>query len=452
MQYRFRNLLSPFFICCLLLLILNDFLLKELFHNAITGKLSDFCGLFIFPIFWSAIFHRSKPLVYILTGLLFVYWKSEYSSGLIEMVNTVFNIHRTVDLSDLIALPVLLLAWLYTKDSPKLLIDRSMFSRLSAMFVGLVAFFSFCATSQQRYVQFFDQPQFVLLSGSATLDSNSNYGLELYKKDSLLVVKVNELGISKPVINDDFNKNKSVEELDKNVLELISGNLSLVPSGTVNALSISTPEGTDSLRFNGGRLDGRFSRTKNGKIILEGFYKMGLEDATWTSRDSANNHVVIQTFVNGERTSIKQFDGKKLISSKGINTRLDTIRIKYIHAGILVLCVVGIIVMLVRNFRSTAPHQLKVKTIWKWLFCFVSPLFVWLIYFGIQLLLTDYNSDIFAMLASIIFIAIATFPIMVIVVFLIKLRKEIDVLFYCLLLGLLCSIWTTYGTILQLSA
>ncbi|RZK56952.1 MAG: hypothetical protein EOO87_04130 [Pedobacter sp.] len=431
---------------------MNDFFFKALFHNVITDKLSDFCGLFIFPIFWSAVFPKAKQWVFILTGMLFVYWKSEYSSGLIEMVNTIFHIHRTVDASDLIALPVLLLAWFYIKDSPKRAIRSSMFARLVTMFIGAIAFFSFCATSQQRYIQSFDQPQYVLLSGTAVPDSNSNYGFEFYKMDSLLVVKVNELGISKPVRNDDFNKNKSIKELDQHVLELISSNVSLIPSGKVTELSISTPEGIDSLMFNGGRLDGRFSRTKNGKIILEGFYKIGLENGTWTSKDTVNNHVVVQTFVNGERTSVKQFDGDKLISSNSINTRADTIRIKYIHVAILVLCVAGIIVTLVRNFRSKAPEQLKVKTVWKWLFCFISPVFVWLIYFGIQLLLMDYNHDIFAMMASIIFICIATFPIMVILVFWIKLRKEIDVLLYCVLLGMLCSIWTTYGTILALSA
>lgn len=452
MQNRFRNLLSPLFICCLVLLILNDFFLKALFHNVITGKLSDFCGLFIFPIFWSAIFPKAKQWVFILTGMFFIYWKSEYSSGLIEMVNTAFNIHRTVDPSDLIALPVLLLAWFYIKDSRKLVIRSPMFARLVAMFIGAIAFFSFCATSQQRYVQIFDQPQYVLLSGTAIPDSNSNYGFEFYTMDSQLVVKVNEMGISKPVRNDDFNKNKSIKELDKHVLELISGNLSLIPSGKLTELSINTPEGIDSVRFNGGRLDGRFSRTKKGRIILEGFYKMGLEDGTWTSKDTVNNHVVVQTFVNGERTSIKQFDGEKLISSNSINTRTDTIRIKYIHATILVLCVVGVIVMLIRNFRSTAPEQLNVKTVWKWLFCLISPIFVWLIYFGIQLLLMDYNHDIFAMMASIIFISIGVFPIMVVFVFWVKLRKEVDVLLYCLLLGLLCSLWTTYGTIISLSS
>lgn len=73
MNERLKNLLSPPFIFCLVLLIVNDFLLKAIFHNALTGKLSDFCGLFIFPIFWSAVFPRFKSWVFILSGILFIF-------------------------------------------------------------------------------------------------------------------------------------------------------------------------------------------------------------------------------------------------------------------------------------------------------------------------------------------------------------------------------------------
>lgn len=56
MQKRnFSILVSPGFLLCLCLLLLNDFILKSEFHNALTGKLSDFAGLFIFPLFFSAL-------------------------------------------------------------------------------------------------------------------------------------------------------------------------------------------------------------------------------------------------------------------------------------------------------------------------------------------------------------------------------------------------------------
>lgn len=53
-----NKILHPLFLVCLALLLCNDFWLKEEFSNVITGKLSDFTGLFIFPFFWSAFFPK----------------------------------------------------------------------------------------------------------------------------------------------------------------------------------------------------------------------------------------------------------------------------------------------------------------------------------------------------------------------------------------------------------
>jgi len=335
MYDRLKSFLSPLFIFSLVLLILNDFMLKATFHNTLTGKLSDFCGLFIFPIFWSAVFPKRKLWVFVLSAILFVFWKSEFASGIIELLNPIFNIQRVVDPTDLIALPVLLLAWFHINGTPHITLNNSLSARLSAWLIGLVAFFSFCATSQQRYVQSFDQPQYVLLKASASPDSKLYDELEFYRTDSLLVVQVKQLYISRPVRDDDYNKNRSIKELDKNIRDWIKDSVSLVPPGKITSLTIATAQGIDSLRFNGGRLDGRFSRTKDGKLIIEGFYKMGLEDSTWTFRDSIGTNAVLKTFVNGEGTSIKQFNRDKLVSNTSINTRAHTIRNIYFQIGLL---------------------------------------------------------------------------------------------------------------------
>ncbi|MGQ7854359.1 hypothetical protein ACUN24_08930 [Pedobacter sp. WC2501] len=451
MYDRLKNLLSLPFIFCLVLLILNDFLLKATFHNVLTGKLSDFCGLFIFPVFWSAIFPKFKSWIFIISGILFVFWKSEYASGLIELMNTIFPIERTVDLTDLLALPVLLLGWLHLKGRPQLALSNSLLPRLGTAFIALVTIFSFCATSQQRYVQSFDLPQYVLLRSALTPEVNLYNEFEFYKMDSLLVVKVNYQYISRPVMDDDYNKNRSLEDLDVNTLARIGDSASLMPPGEITALTVETPQGKDSLRFKGGRLDGRFSRTKNGRMIIEGFYKMGIEDSIWILKDSTSNAVLKQAIVNGERTRVEQFRDGKLVSSTGINTRADSIRNIYIKIGMLVLCMLGIILMLRRNYRKTFPNQLVLKRYWKWLLCLVSPIFVWLFYLGLSTLLINYSPDIFETLAAIIFIFMATCPLMFVAVFGIKLRKEIDIVLYCLLLGLACSIWTISGILIELS-
>jgi len=66
------------------LLLSNDFVFKEQFHNGFTDKLSDFAGLFVFSLFWIAFFPRHKRFICISTAVLFVFWKSAYSQFLLK--------------------------------------------------------------------------------------------------------------------------------------------------------------------------------------------------------------------------------------------------------------------------------------------------------------------------------------------------------------------------------
>jgi hypothetical protein len=91
-----------------LILVLNDWYLKSTFSNVLTGKLSDFAGLFAFPFFLSALFPRRAIQLYVLTLLLFTMWKSAFIQPFIDFVNGLgLPIHRTVDYTDLIALTIL---------------------------------------------------------------------------------------------------------------------------------------------------------------------------------------------------------------------------------------------------------------------------------------------------------------------------------------------------------
>lgn len=452
MEDRIKHFLSPFFISCLALLILNDFLLKENFHNTLTGKLSDFCGLFVFSIFWSAIFPKQKFLVFLSCGLLFIYWKSEYSTALIELCNTVVSIQRTVDYTDLMALLILPVAWFYMKEKYRLPVSRPILSRLGTCIIGMVAIFSFCATTQQRYIQSFDQPQYVLLRSAALPDSNSfPENFEFFKVESLLVVKVNQLYVSRSVRYDDYNKNRLIRDLDKNVSEMIGDSTKLIPSGKITSLKIKTSEGEDSMRFSGGRLDGQFTRSLGGKVLIEGLYKMGKEDSVWTFRDAGSDEVTKQTFINGERTNVSKFSKNKLVSTTSIRTRAAVIRNTYIVIGMLVLATSAVIVLLIRNYRKTFPEHLKIAIGWKLALCFISPIFILVTHFGIRVLLMDFNLDVFQVIASLFFIFLATCPLMFLIVFWIKLRKDYDILLYWLLFGLACSIWTTGLTAIELT-
>lgn len=451
MSERLKHLVSPLFIFFLVLLIINDFFLKAAFHNTFTGKLSDFSGLFIFPIFWSVIFPKQKLPVFISTAVLFAFWKSDYSSDIIQFMKPYLHIGRTVDLSDLIALPMLLFAWFYTKGGSQQSIGPTLMTRLSTYFIGAVAIFSFCATNQERHFQYFHQPQYVLLKDPTIQHLNSDDEFEFYNRDSLLVVKINYLSTRRSERNDDYNKNQSIKTLDIDVLHRIGDSASLVTPGKITLLTVNTEEGIDSLRFNGGRLDGKFIRTKGGKPIIEGLYKMGLEDSTWIIRDTIGTEKIIKTFVNGETTKIKSFNNDTLKSSSNINTRSDTIFNTYVQLAVLMICMVGICVLLYRNYRRAIPDHFKLKLLWRLLLCFAAPLVVWLFYVGIMLLLMNYNQDIFRTIATIIFIFIIVCPLMFVIVFWIKLRKEIDILLYCLLFAFACSIWATVLTLEALS-
>lgn len=148
MEERSQNiLLSPGFLLGLLLLLLNDFIFKQSFHNWLTGKLSDFTGLFIFPLFWTAFFPKQKKYIYLATGLGFTFWKSIYSQPLIEWWNLLpfFEIFRTVDYSDLFALSVLPLSFLYISyHHPR----RFVIHRIATTCVAIISVFAFTATQR----------------------------------------------------------------------------------------------------------------------------------------------------------------------------------------------------------------------------------------------------------------------------------------------------------------
>ena len=157
---RFSILLSPGFVGGLGLLFLNDFFLKPTFHNWLTGKLSDFVGLFIFPLFFVALRPRLKLPVYLGTAVLFLLWKSPFAGPWIDLWNEYigFTVGRVEDQTDLIALLALPVSYFYESHIPKVRISRS-----AACLICLLSAFAFTATSigesEQTYT---DEYQFAI--------------------------------------------------------------------------------------------------------------------------------------------------------------------------------------------------------------------------------------------------------------------------------------------------
>ncbi|MEM6379528.1 MAG: hypothetical protein AAF705_15080, partial [Bacteroidota bacterium] len=264
-QQRLKSITNPLFISCLLLLLLNDFYLKATFHNALTGKLSDFCGLIVFAWFWVALLPGIKQTIFFSTALLFVWWKSPYAQSFIEFFSQAFYpIDRVVDVTDLWALLVLPLAYFYTKKEQLIL-------RLNPVPLAFLTFFAFAATSIPPHIYTFDQPQYLLFKG-LKIDtigySSSEY--KIFKKDSFLVVGINSLETyERPTLEDEFAKVQFLKDLDRHVFEtLIYGcceeyslsyqNLrdSFGIKGKTNLKLKIDSLTEDHLRFDGIRLDG----------------------------------------------------------------------------------------------------------------------------------------------------------------------------------------------------
>lgn len=114
------NLLrSKLFLLGLVVLVLNDHYFKLAYPNWFTGKISDFAGLFVLPLFLSALSKKSTTLNYVLTALIFILWKSPIIEPFITAGNAIgIPFHRTVDYSDFIALTILPFSYKYLSTIP----------------------------------------------------------------------------------------------------------------------------------------------------------------------------------------------------------------------------------------------------------------------------------------------------------------------------------------------
>lgn len=146
---RLESLASPAFIASLALLVVNDFALKPLFHNALTGKLSDFAGLFALTLFVATLWPEHRRRAAWAIAAAFAYWKTRYAEPLIDALNSVAPVTfgRTVDLTDLIAIPMIPLAvWAAPRLEPWPL------PRALQVGLALLAPLAFTATSQSQHV------------------------------------------------------------------------------------------------------------------------------------------------------------------------------------------------------------------------------------------------------------------------------------------------------------
>ncbi|NDV96876.1 hypothetical protein D0T84_18475 [Dysgonomonas sp. 521] len=146
-------ILNPYFITGLILLILNDFYLKYKYGNFITGKLSDFAGLLIFPMFFAALVPKLKKYASLITGIGFILWKLPLLTPAIGLINQILpvTIHRVIDYSDYMALLILPLShYLINTCSNPRVPKWGKIRNMSKYALAVTAFCAFCSTSVLR--------------------------------------------------------------------------------------------------------------------------------------------------------------------------------------------------------------------------------------------------------------------------------------------------------------
>ena len=124
----------------LLLLFFNDIYWKGIYSNWVTGKLSDFAGVFtvlLIGFFW---YPRNKRLVALFAFFLFLIWKSSLSQPAIDFVNLngIYRVDRVIDYSDLISFLVLPLVIYIHRNESKYLLQTKLF-RIPAILLLVVS-------------------------------------------------------------------------------------------------------------------------------------------------------------------------------------------------------------------------------------------------------------------------------------------------------------------------
>lgn len=179
------------FLIGLIILTCNDHFWKYQYHNWLTGKISDFAGLLILPLFLAYLFPRKAKYMAVLSGLFFIFWKSPLSENLIYFYNqfAFLPISRIVDYTDLIALSVLPFShWLIINMKG---LETIQFRKVKfpPAILGLVTCLIFMATSRSYTYYYQFSTGNVKLKEKYLVDASTQAILDHFKQEDIIVVR-----------------------------------------------------------------------------------------------------------------------------------------------------------------------------------------------------------------------------------------------------------------------
>jgi hypothetical protein len=150
---KLKLLTDKYFLLGLVILLCNDIVFKYQFSGLITGKLSDVSGLFIFPFFWSIFFERNRKEIYLLTIVLFIFWKLPISTSFISSINLLLGtwFSRTIDYTDLFTLAIVPISYRYSKIKAVESTKQESSWTVSKVVISVTAVFAFIATTLPRH-------------------------------------------------------------------------------------------------------------------------------------------------------------------------------------------------------------------------------------------------------------------------------------------------------------
>jgi hypothetical protein len=192
--------LHPLFLVSLAILLINDHILKNLYPGFVTGKLSDFAGLFLFPVFlyilFEGFFRSKKRLIFmhILMGLVFIVWKLASVEILLAKINELTSIPmpgRVKDPSDLIALITLPLSYKFLNKSESFIElnkKKYIMSRLIIILSGVAVL------GTSKIYTYKNEPEYTIVSSKDIANMIFLFEQSLRENDFVITDRVIENG------------------------------------------------------------------------------------------------------------------------------------------------------------------------------------------------------------------------------------------------------------------